>query len=133
MTHAGAQFPCVKAYTAKNILNIAEDYDVIGIDEIQFFEESTLVAILHIIRDRTVIVSGLDTNFRYEPFGIMPKLMAYAEKVDKLSAICNKCGLEATRTQRLINGEPAPLSGPEILIGGLESYEARCRECFQIG
>ena len=132
VTHAGAEFYCTKAAMAKEILDTAEYYDVVGIDEAQFFDKSLITAILFLVRDRTVIVTGLDTNYRYEPFGIMPDLMAYAEKVDKLSAVCVKCGLEGTKTQRLIDGKPAPLTGPEILIGGLESYEARCRECFEI-
>jgi len=133
MTHSGAKVFCVRVNNVKQILEHSEYYDVIGIDEVQFFPPSIVTTILYLARDRTVIVTGLDTNYRYEPFGVVPELMAYAEKVDKLTAICNKCGSEATKTQRLIDGEPAPLDGPEILIGGLESYEARCRGCWEAG
>lgn len=132
VSHNGTIMLCVKAANSRQVLHWSDDYDVVGIDEVQFFGPSIITVVLYIARDRTVIVSGLDTNYRFEPFGVVPDLMAYAEKVDKLSAICNKCGLEATKTQRLIDGEPAPMSGPEILIGGLETYEARCRDCFEI-
>jgi thymidine kinase len=133
VTHAGAEFQCIKTSQTGEILDLGNYYDVIGIDEVQFFYPSIVTTILYLVKDRTVIVSGLDTNYRFEPWRIVPELMAYAEKVDKLTAICNRCGLEATKTQRLIDGEPAPLDGPEVLIGGLESYEARCRSCFEIG
>jgi thymidine kinase len=131
ISHSGIIMQCMKASTAKEVLKISEDYDVVALDEIQFFPPSIISAILYIAKDRTVIVTGLDTNYRYEPFGVVPELMAYAEKLEKRTAICNRCGLEATRTQRLIDGEPAPLDGPEILIGGLESYEARCSKCWE--
>jgi len=79
-----------------------------------------------------VIVAGLDMDFRGEPFGPMPVLMAQAEKVDKLQAICVVCGQEASRTQRLINGRPAAYDDPVILVGAQEVYEARCRACHQV-
>ena len=79
-----------------------------------------------------VICAGTDTDFRGEPFGPIPALLAIAEKIDKLHAICVRCGNLATRNQRLINGEPAPAEGPTIQVGGLESYEARCRNCFKL-
>lgn len=106
--------------------------DVVGIDEVQFFDPQYLQDILIISYHKKVIVTGLDTNFRYEPFGMMPQLMALADKVDKLTAICNVCGEEATRTQRLVNGIPASISGEEVLIGGNESYQARCKNCYEI-
>jgi thymidine kinase len=83
-------------------------------------------------RGRRVILAGLDTDFRGEPFGPMPHLMAIAEMVDKLSAICVLCGAPATRTQRLIDGEPAAWDSPTIMIGGREAYEARCRACHVV-
>jgi len=79
-----------------------------------------------------VIVAGTDMEFRGEPFGPIPQLLAIAEKVDKLHAICVKCGDLATRNQRLIDGEPAPAEGPTIHVGGAESYEARCRRCHEV-
>jgi len=74
-----------------------------------------------------VIVAGLDMNFKGEPFGCMPVLMAKAERVDKLQAICMVCGEPASRTQRLVNGKPAKYDDPVIIVGASELYEARCR------
>jgi thymidine kinase len=79
-----------------------------------------------------VIVTGLDMDFRGEPFGPMPLLMAEAERVDKLSAICVVCGAPASRTQRLIDGQPASYDDPVIMVGASEVYEARCRHCHQL-
>ena len=79
-----------------------------------------------------MIVAGLDTDFRGEPFGIMPQLMAVAEVVDKLHAICVMCGSPASRTQRLIDGKPAPYDSPTIMVGAADSYEARCRACHVV-
>lgn len=83
-------------------------------------------------RGRRVIVAGTDTDFRGEPFGAMPELMAIAEVVDKLHAICVLCGGPASRNQRLIGGRPAPYNSPQIMVGGTESYEARCRMCHTV-
>jgi hypothetical protein len=79
-----------------------------------------------------VILAGTDMDFRGNPFGAMNDLLAIAETVTKLHAICVRCGSLATRNQRLINGEPAPAEGPTIQVGGLESYEARCRKCHEV-
>lgn len=102
--------------------------DVVGIDEVQFFEDD----IVNIIDDlanqgHRVIVAGLDTDFRGEPFGVVPQLMALSESVTKLNAICPVCGSPASRTQRLIDGRPASYDDPIILVGASESYEPRCR------
>jgi thymidine kinase len=83
-------------------------------------------------RGMRVIVAGLDTDFRGEPFGPMPLLLAQAEKVEKLRAICVVCGQEASRTQRLIDGRPASFEDPVILVGAKEVYEARCRTCHEV-
>jgi thymidine kinase len=131
-SHGGSKMPCVMAKNARDVLEVSDHFDVVGIDEVQFFNSAIVGSILYICRDRVVIASGLDTNYRYEPFGVMPDLMALADTVDKLTAICTICGEEATKTQRLIDGEPASLSGPEILVGGTDSYEARCNKHFQI-
>ena len=90
--------------------------------------------ILELTKEDTevVMVAGLDTDFRGEPFGPMPKLMAEAEFVTKLTAVCNKCGAPATRTQRIINGKPAKYKDPIVLVGASESYEARCRKCHEV-
>ena len=106
---------------------------VVAIDEVQFFGWE-VTELCHKLADRgvRVIAAGLDMDFRGEPFGPMPVLMAQAESVDKLQAICVVCGNPASRTQRLINGQPAAFDDPVILVGGSESYEARCRKCHQV-
>ena len=107
--------------------------DVIGIDEIQFFPKQIVEVVQKLVTDgKRVIVAGLDLDFRAEPFSIVPTLMAMADEVIKLRAICVKCGNEANISQRLINGNPAKYDDPIILVGGEESYEARCRGCYQI-
>jgi thymidine kinase len=106
---------------------------VIAIDEAQFLDSGIVdVATSLAARGRCVILAGLDTDFRGEPFGPMPHLMAIAESVDKLTAICVLCGASATRTQRLIDGEPAAWDSPTIMVGGREAYEARCRACHVV-
>lgn len=112
---------------------INEDTDVVAIDEIQFLNEEA-VDICEYLADqgKRVIVSGLDRDFRGEPFSFMPKLLSLAEYVTKLSAICVKCHTPATRTQRIINGRPANYSDPIILVGAKDSYEARCRDCHEV-
>lgn len=105
----------------------------IAIDEVQFFGEDMIPVIQDLAnRGVRVIVAGLDTDFRAEPFGIMPSLLALAEDVTKLHAICQCCGNLASRTQRLINGLPAHYSDPIILVGAKEQYEARCRHCHVV-
>ncbi|MBX3014209.1 MAG: thymidine kinase [Caldilineaceae bacterium] len=107
--------------------------EVVAIDEIQFFDWSIADICSKLADDgRRVIAAGLDQDFRGEPFGPMPLLMALAERVDKLQAICVCCGAAASRTQRLIDGRPARYDDPVILVGGSESYEARCRQCHEV-
>lgn len=107
--------------------------DVIAVDEANFFEESLVPALEELAESgKRVIVTGLDTNFRGEPFTPVPSVIARAEYVDKLRAICAECGGEATKTQRMIDGEPAHEDDPTILVGAEESYEARCRECHVV-
>ncbi len=103
---------------------------VIAIDEAQFLDAGVVqVATALAERGRRVICAGTDTDFRGEPFGAMPQLMAVAEVVDKLHAICVLCGSPASRNQRLIGGKPAPYDSPTIMVGAADSYEARCRAC----
>lgn len=122
----GAQ-PCTSSDEISRCIDPATT--VVGIDEAQFFDAGliTVVAKLasHGIR---VIVAGLDLDFRGEPFGPMPQLMSLAEEVMKLHAICVVCGEDASRTQRLVNGQPARYDDPIIMVGAAEAYEARCRE-----
>lgn len=106
---------------------------VIGIDEAQFLDLG-IVALVTALAEtgRRVIIAGTDTDFRGEPFGAMPQLMAIAESVDKLHAICVLCGGPATRNQRLIEGKPAPYESPQIMVGAADKYEARCRMCHTV-
>jgi thymidine kinase len=107
---------------------------VIGIDEAQFLDDGIVdVATELAERGRRVILAGTDTDFRGEPFGPMGRLMAVAEVVDKLHAICVLCGAPASRNQRLIDGRPARHDSPTIMVGGHETYEARCRACHAVG
>ena len=106
---------------------------VIAIDEAQFLDDPIVeIATSLAARGRRVILAGTDTDFRGEPFGPMPHLMAVAEVVDKLHAICVLCGAPASRNQRLVEGKPARYDSPVIQVGGTESYEARCRACHQV-
>ena len=107
---------------------------VIAVDEAQFLDAGIVpLATSLAARGRRVILAGTDTDFRGEPFGAMPQLMAVAELVDKLHAICVVCGAPASRNQRLIGGRPARWDSPVIMVGARESYEARCRHCHEIG
>ena len=109
------------------------DYDIIAIDEAQFFDEDIVETVMNLADEGyRVIIAGLDQDFRGEPFGPMPRLMAVAEHVTKLQAVCTKCGSPASRTQRLINGVPAGYDDPVILVGAKEAYEARCRKHHEV-
>lgn len=121
------------ACAAEIIEHMEENIDVVGIDEVQFFDKE-IVAIIEELANQghRVIVAGLDTDFRGEPFGTVPELMALSETVTKLNAICPVCGSPASRTQRLIDGEPASYHDPIILVGASESYEPRCRHHHQV-
>ncbi|MFC3886401.1 thymidine kinase [Bacillus songklensis] len=116
--------------SAQILKEVKEETDVVAIDEVQFFDEGIL-DVVQILADKgyRVIVAGLDQDFRGEPFGQVPELMAIAESVTKLQAVCAVCGSPASRTQRLINGQPASYDDPIILVGASESYEPRCRHC----
>ncbi|MGZ8376390.1 MAG: thymidine kinase [Gemmatirosa sp.] len=106
---------------------------VVAVDEAQFLDDGVIAAATALAeRGRRVILAGLDTDFRGEPFGPMPHLMAVAEVVDKLHAICVLCGAPASRNQRLIQGRPAPYDSPTIMVGATDSYEARCRACHEV-
>ena len=125
----------VEAIPADSAAQIAQQIDpmanVIAIDEAQFMDRGIIPLVTSLAsRGRRVIVAGTDTDFRGEPFGAMPELMAIAEVVDKLHAICVLCGGPASRNQRLIEGKPAPYNSPVVMVGSTDSYEARCRMCF---
>lgn len=131
----GLWLDAITVKNAKDILNhVTPDDEVVAIDEIQFFDKE-IVSVVRKLEEngKRVIASGLDLDFKGEPFGSMPELLCIADKVDKLTAVCMKCGSDrATRTQRLINGFPADKSSPLIMIGGDETYEARCLKCYEL-
>ncbi|MEC9485745.1 MAG: thymidine kinase [Candidatus Izemoplasma sp.] len=134
VSHNNSRTKSVNISYARQIFeHIDKDTDVVAIDEIQFLDEE-VVKIVDFLASKKirVIVSGLDKDFRGEPFSFMPKLLAIAEYVTKLTAICVSCGRPATRTQRLVNGKPAKYKDPIVLIGAEESYEARCRKCHKV-
>jgi thymidine kinase len=133
-SHNGLYVEAMPVEDADAILaQVEPDTTVVAIDEVQFFDWR-VAGVINKLAERgiRVVVSGLDMDFRGEPFGPMPLLMAEAEQVDKLHAICVVCGQPASRTQRLIDGEPASYSDPVILVGASEVYEARCREHHRV-
>lgn len=133
-SHNGLHWEAVPVAGAREILDrLQPETTVVAVDEAQFFDWE-LSNVCRELADRglRVIVAGLDMDFRGEPFGPMPLLMAEAEEVTKLQAICVVCGAPASRTQRLIDNLPAAYDQPVILVGGSESYEARCRNCHQV-
>lgn len=113
--------------------HLSEEYDVIAIDEVQFFDKE-IVEVAQYLADNgyRVILAGLDQDFRGEPFGPMPRLMSHAETISKLQAVCSVCGNPASRTQRLINQKPAHFHDPVILVGASEAYEPRCRHHHEV-
>jgi len=112
---------------------VTPEIELIAIDEIQFFDEDIVEVVQHLANSGyRVVCAGLDQDFRGEPFGRMPELMAIAELVTKLQAVCAVCGSPASRTQRLINGSPASYHDPIILVGASESYEPRCRHHHEV-
>ncbi len=133
-THGGQSAEAEPVGSSASIGLLATSYEVIAIDEAQFFDEGLTGVCAQLVEDGvTVFVAGLDRNFKGEPFGPMAELMALADDVMKLRAVCMKCrSLEGSMTQRLIEGKPASRSSPVILIGAAEAYEARCRNCHEL-
>ncbi|MFQ5858513.1 MAG: thymidine kinase [Anaerolineae bacterium] len=133
-SHDGLEVDADPVASAQELLaHVDPDTTVVAIDEVQFFDwQIAEVAQRLANAGKRVIMAGLDMDFRGEPFGPMPLLMAQAEKVDKLNAICVICGAPASRTQRLIDGQPASYDDPVILVGASEVYEARCRACHKV-
>jgi thymidine kinase len=133
-SHAGSEFEATPVRDLAGIHTQLESATtVVAFDEAQFFD-GAINELAQQLADRglRVIAAGLDTDFRGEPFGPVPELMAGAERVDKLHAICMVCGEPASRTQRLINGKPAKFDDPVIVVGASELYEARCREHHEV-
>ena len=133
-THDGVSVEAQPADSSSEIMRqLRSDTEVLAIDEAQFLDPGIVDVCTHLAaRGLRVIVAGTDTDFRGEPFGPMPRLLAVAEVVDKLHAICVCCGNPASRNQRLIDGRPARYDSPTIMVGGSESYEARCRHCHAV-
>ncbi|MBM7645380.1 thymidine kinase [Scopulibacillus daqui] len=134
VSHTGNSVKALPASTSEEIFSrVEKDTQVVAIDEVQFFDEG-IVDVCGKLADSgvRVIVAGLDLDFKGEPFGAVPELMAASETVTKLNAICMVCGSPASRTQRLINHQPASYHDPVILVGASESYEARCRHCHEV-
>ncbi|HEU5299005.1 MAG TPA: thymidine kinase [bacterium] len=129
-SHDGAHVEALPVRASREILeHLEQGTTVVAVDEAQFLD-AEIVEVAEALAERgiRVIVAGLDMDFRGEPFGAMPRILALAETVDKLQAICMVCGAPASRTQRLVNGRPAQYGDPVIQIGAQEAYEARCRE-----
>jgi len=128
-SHAGTDFDALPVECSADILKRLDPRaTVVAIDEAQFFDDGIIQLVDELAaKNLRVLVAGLDTDFRGEPFGPMPILMAKAEHVDKLQAICMVCGEPASRTQRLVNGRPARYDDPVVIVGAAEMYEARCR------
>jgi thymidine kinase len=133
-THSGTLHEAVAVSSSEELLErVEETADVVAVEEAQFFDEGIVDVCRHLAGSGyEVIVAGLDVDFRGEPFGPMPRLLAEADEVVKLRAICARCGRDASRSQRLIDGKPAPATAPTILVGAQESYEARCRHCHEV-
>lgn len=133
-THDGREIEATPVDSAAEIFRLVKpDTELVAIDEAQFLDgELVTVASALAARGVRVILAGTETDFRGEPFGPMGQLLAIAESVDKLQAICVICGDLATRNQRLVDGKPARYDSPTILVGGRETYEARCRHCHRV-
>jgi thymidine kinase len=133
-THDDTRFNAIAVSSAAELRSLLDiGVQVVGIEEVQFLDDGIVDLCLQLADSGVdVIAAGLDQDFRAEPFSFMPRLMALADNVMKLHAICKVCGEEASRTQRLVNGRPASYDEPIILIGADESYEARCRKCHNV-
>jgi len=126
VTHDRTSLPSQSVRHAREVLELAHDAQVLGIDEVQFFDRALVGVCQQLAADgKRVIAAGLDTDYRGRPFEPMPELMAVAEYVTKVHAVCVVCGNPASRTQRVVRG------GDRILVGGSDAYEPRCRRCFE--
>lgn len=131
VTHSGIQMKSISIGNIQEISDlIDENFDVIAIDEVQFLEDWDTPKLLNDYANQGihVIVSGLDTDFKGDPYGIMPELLAYADIVIKKTATCSVCGDIATRSQRLVHGEPVKKNDKLYYIHPHMTYEPRCRK-----
>ncbi|MBC7841424.1 MAG: thymidine kinase [Gemmatimonadaceae bacterium] len=133
-SHDGRDLEAIPVDSASQIAQKLDPMaQVVAVDEVQFLDAGIIALATALAeRGRRVILAGIDTDFRGEPFGAMPQLMAVAEAVTKLHAICVLCGNPASRNQRLIDGKAARWDSPTIMVGAAQSYEARCRACHRV-
>jgi thymidine kinase len=133
-SRSGSRLAAYAVSSAAEMPPLAADFDVVGVDEAQFFDEG-IVGVCVALADagKRVFCAGLDMTYRREPFGSMHELLGRADYIEKLHAVCHSCGGAATLTQRLVDGKPASFAGETIVVGDTERYEARCRTCFQPG
>ena len=134
VSHNKRKTKCYNLASSKDVYKyITDDTYAVAFDEVQFMDEG-IISVCQELADKgiRVICAGLDNDFKGEPFSIMPQLLCMAEYVTKLTAICNVCGCNATRTQRIVNGIPASYDDPIIIVGASESYEPRCRHCHEV-
>jgi len=135
-SHSGSEVDCILINRSMDIIDYLNKYnevEYVGIDEIQFLDNSIIDIVSFLIeKGYNITASGLDMDFRGEPFGPMPKLLCIAEAIQKLKAVCNKCGEDAPYTQRIIDGRAASYNDPIILVGSQDSYEARCRDHHEV-
>lgn len=134
-SHAGVRITAAPVSSSGELLErVEEGTDLVAVEEAQFFDEGAVEALQGLAdRGHEVVAAGLDLDFRGRPFGPMAALLSVADEVVKLRAICAVCGRDASRTQRLVDGEPAPPTAPTILVGASEHYEARCRHHHEVG
>ncbi|MFN8567568.1 MAG: thymidine kinase [Kouleothrix sp.] len=138
VSHNGVRIEAQPVESIRELFDyLRAEVQVVAIDELHFLDDApdTIVQAAQALADRglRVIIAGLDQDYRATPFPAMSRLLAVAEQIDKLYAICVRCGAYATRSQRLLDGRPAPFDAPTIVVGGLDLYEARCRQCFEAG
>jgi thymidine kinase len=134
VSHSNLKTKSIAIKESKEILDYVDSSTfAIAVDEVQFLDKEIIYLAQKLaLKGIRVILGGLDTDFRGEPFPITASLMTIAEDVLKLTAICVVCGAPATKTQRIINGKPAHYSDPIIKVGASEAYEPRCRHCHQV-
>lgn len=134
VSHDNTKMEAINISKSGEILKLLDNgVDVVGIDEVQFLDRKVVNIVNKLTSNNlNVVVAGLNTDFKGDPFGQMPTLLSLADNLIKVYAVCNKCKKAATRTQRLINGKPAKRNSPLVLVGGKENYEARCVKCHQV-
>ena len=124
-SHDGVTAEAIAVSSPVEIWDQSQDAQVVGIDEAQFYDEALIEVVQKLAKSgKRVIVSALDMDYRGKPFGVTPQLLAIAEKVDKIQAVCVQCGAHATRSQRIVDSQE------QVLVGASSAYEARCRSCW---